>query len=199
MKLNNIKRPLFYIFFSLMVSALAAGCSPAMSQTLKKQRKIERAKRKIERILNKYPELRNTETVTVTLHDTIYEDKVITEIDTIIIDGTDTIVPIINIDQDSSKFIAIVDSDTFVVDIKTKYIHIKEPPKTYYIRDTITIKDTIVNTVTKIKEVHVVNTTKNFWFSLWLAIRGWIWWIFIILGIIVIIKLVLNKVINKLL
>jgi len=188
-----------HIFFFLIIIALALSSVNLEAQTTRHKKKLERAKRKIERIIQRYPELRNTNEVILIEHDTLYNDRIITEIDTITIIRTDTTLPLISISQDSTKFMAVIDTDTFVVDIKTKIITIKEPPKTYYIKDTITVRDTIINTVTKIKEVNIVDTTKDFWFNLWLSIKSWIWWIFIILGLYVILRLILNKIKNKLL
>ena len=188
-----------HIIFSLIFLALAASLNPTFGQTNHRKNKIERAKRKIERILTRFPELKTTTNTIVIKHDTVINFEIITEIDTVVIQEVDTILPLFNYNDDTTVFTAIMGLDTFQVNVITKELKVYQPSKTFYIRDTIRFSDTIINTVTVHKETTIVDKSKDFWFSVGKTLKGWIWWILIILGIVVILKLVLDKIKNKLL
>lgn len=183
-------------FLLLIVAALAAiiatSCLTKHERFLKRQ---ERAKQRIEDVVRKFPDLK-----TITITEIVTKDTVIQN-DTIIYN--DTLVTKQEIID--SAFYYKLDSVykvqegniealfEFAEDNKFKFKVIKKP-EYIYVHDTLYHRDTVVNTNTIIKEREVVNTTKNFWFDLWLGIKGWIWWILVILAIVIILRIIFKYI-----
>jgi hypothetical protein len=171
-----------------LVAITMQSCLTKAERFLKRQ---EKAKQRIEDILKKYPDLKTITVTEITTRDTviqndtfIYNDTLVTKQE--IVDSTfyyklDSVYKV-----QEGNIEALFE---FAENNKFKFKVIKKP-EYIYVHDTLYHRDTIVNTNTIIKEREVVNTTKNFWFNLWLAVKGWIWWILIIVAIIVILRLI---------
>jgi hypothetical protein len=67
----------------------------------------------------------------------------------------------------------VIYKDRFIVDVDT-FRH----------TDTIFI-NTVNNTTTK-----TLDTNQSFWWNLWFQVKGWIWWILIIVAILVILRMI---------
>ena len=174
------------IFSLLMVVTLVTITSSCMSQNVAHKRKVERAKKRIERIIYKFPELKTiTETKIITRDTQIHER---------IIEYRDTLYTTREV-LDSSFYFAL-DSTyriqqeniealfEFTKENKFNFKIIKQP-EAFYIHDTIRVTDTTFTNNTTITQSQLINTKPSFWFNLWLAIKGWIWWILVIVGLIV--------------
>lgn len=186
--INNMKHILSLII-GLAIAILLTSCV-GMRDTTKKK---EKAKKKIERIIAKYPELRKTKDTTIIKYDTLIQDKIVEYRDTIV---TDKIV----ID---SNFYYVMDSvyriqqgniEALFEFTKNKQFNFKiiKEPEIFYIHDTIHYKDTIVSKNVTVKQTDVINTTGSFWYNLWRTIKGWIWWILIVISILYVIRLILK-------
>lgn len=182
----------FFLLLMLAASAaiLSTSCLTKAERFLKKQ---ERAKQRIEDILKKYPDLKTVTVTEITTRDTviqndtfIYNDTLVTKqeiVDSAFYYKLDSVYKV-----QQGNIEALFE---FAEDNKFKFKIIKQP-EYIYVHDTLYHRDTIVNTNTIIKEREVVNTTKNFWFNLWLAVKGWIWWILVILAILLVGRLILK-------
>jgi hypothetical protein len=188
-----------HIIFTLIYLASATLIYSCKSQEELSKLRKERAKQKINKIIDRYPDLASYQIDTVIRYDTIINNKIITEVDTIILPAVLDTISILDTTKRIDTFYLNNKTDYVIINKDNKTVTVNLKPKTYYIHDTIRFSDTIVNTVEHIKIQKVVDTTKDFWFNLWLSIKSWIWWILIILGILLIVRLVLNKVKNKLL
>lgn len=182
-----------HIFFLLIIPALAVSMVSCLTQSEITKRKKERAKDKITKILNKYPDLTETNIDTIIKYDTIINNKVIFEIDTFTLPGSDTTIYL----KDSSS--SLIDTiyfpnkiDYVIINKLNKTIRLTQKPKIFYIHDTLFFRDTIINHTITIEKEKIINVTKDFWFNLWLAIKKWIWWILIIAGIILILTVIIK-------
>lgn len=180
-----------HLFLLLMVAAGAAMvCQSCLTQAERFLKKQEKAKRKIDRLVKKYPDLRTIKDTTIISYDTIinndtiiYNDTIITKqevMDSSFYFSWDSIY---RVQQGSIEALFQISKDK-----KIEYKIIKQP-EYIHVHDTLYHRDTIVNTNTVYKEREIINTTKNFWFSLWLSIKGWIWWVLVIIALLLILRM----------
>lgn len=181
-------------FFLIIFLASATLLSSCLTQYERNNNKLIRAKRKIEKILTKYPELKTTTDTVILRYDTIIENRIVEYRDTIVTE---------RVTMDSSFYYkldsvykvqqgSIEALFKFTKDNKFDFKVIKQP-EVYYIHDTIRFSDTIINNTTTVHTKEIINTKDNIWYSIYSTIKNWIW--LILLGIIVflIIKLIIKK------
>jgi hypothetical protein len=153
--------------YILTILFVLASCLTPLEKYNKRK---ERAKRKIESIVNTFPELKLVKDTIIIVKDTIVRDKQVVINDTIVT-NTITIDTVFNTLYKDTVFTF---SDKFniikgVIDIKQDAVkvNITKYPEVIYRTDTINIKDTLYREkiVTNVKEV--INTTTSF--SYWLT------------------------------
>jgi hypothetical protein len=170
-----------------MVVTLVTIATSCVSQNIAHKRKVERAKKRVERIINRYPELKTITETKIVTRDTQIHERVIEYRDTIyttreVLDSSFyfALDSTYRIQQENIEALF-----QFTKDNKFNFKIIKQP-EAFYIHDTIRVVDTTFTNNTTITQQQLINTKPSFWFNLWLAIKGWIWWVLIIIAILLI-------------
>jgi len=178
------------VLLFLIIVLIGQGC---MTQAELAQKKLSRAKNKLAKLLVENPGLVDVNDTTYTKYDTITLIRETIEYDTIYIAGgisIDTIVrftpydSIVVLEDNISKVVlkdmgggqvrgTVIYKDRFIVDVDT-FRH----------TDTIFV-NTVNNTTTKTLDTH-----QSFWWNLWFQVKGWIWWILVIIAILVILRMI---------
>lgn len=177
-----------YVLLSFILILIGQGCQTPAELA---QKKLSRAKTKMAKLITENPTLLSSTDTVMVKYDTISIERKTVQYDTIYIKGgisIDTIVrftpydSIVVLEDDKSK-VVLVDmgggqvrgtvtyKDRFITEIDT-----------FYHSDTV-----FVNTVEK-TTTNNINTTQSFWWNLWFQVKGWIWWILIIIAILVILR-----------
>jgi hypothetical protein len=158
-----------------MVVTLVTITTSCMSQNVAHKRKVERAKKRIEKIINRYPELKTITETKIVTRDTQIHERVIEYRDTIyttreVIDSSFyfALDSTYRIQQENIEALF-----QFTKDNKFNFKIIKQP-EAFYIHDTIRVVDTTFNNNTVITQKQMINTKPNFWFNLWIQFKNWI-------------------------
>lgn len=177
-----------YVLLSFILILIGQGCQTPAELA---QKKLSRAKTKMAKLILENPSLLSSTDTTLIKYDTITVDRKTVQYDTIYIKGGISIDSIfmfnpidstVTWEDDISKIIVkdmgggqvrgiTIYKDRFITEIDT-----------FYHSDTI-----FVNTVNK-TTTNNINTTQSFWWNLWFQVKGWIWWILIIVAILVILR-----------
>ncbi len=150
--------------------------------------KVRKAKNKIERLVQKYPELKSSSDTTSIVRDTIVESKVVINTDSVYINGGTIVDTVIQFNVDSTFYAKFEDISVRLEEIGGGQVraNISRTPHYIYYTDTIQYTDTVfVNTINTVK-TDIISTEKSFWWSLWDQVSGWIWWVLIIVAILLI-------------
>ena len=160
-------------------------------------RKLMNAKNKIDRLVLKFPELKVTKDTTYYLSDTTIINRTKYINDSVFIAGGTTIDTILQLGSIDSVF------TIFAKNIELKLLKLANNnikatvsvvPHYIYEVDTLYSKDTIFRDKIIIKNTEIINTEKSFWWSLWFTLKGWLWYILIILGIIILVMIILRVI-----
>lgn len=178
------------VLLFLLIVLIGQSC---MTPAELAQKKLSKAKTKLAKLLVENPGLINESDTTYVKYDTIIVMKESIQYDTIYISGgisIDTVIrftpydSIVVLEDSISKVVlkdmgggqvrgTVIYKDRFIIDVDT-FRHI----------DTIFI-NTINNTTIK-----TLDTRQSFWWNLWFQVKGWIWWILIIIAILVILRII---------
>lgn len=178
----------------LLIVLLLSSC--VSTQELN-QRKLERAKRKMDRLIMNNPSLMNESSSITIKHDTLINNRVIHVKDSIYIPGSvrlDTLV------QFKSNDSIIISHNNLLVELlrlgadksgKDQFkVNIKEVPRYIYEIDTLLLRDTVFMIETNKEQKIILDTKPSFLWSLWFQIKGWLWFILIIVAILVILRII---------
>jgi hypothetical protein len=177
----------------LIVLAITICMSSCESPRELHQRKIIKAKHRIDKIVSRYPELRSLSDTTYTHTDTVvYTNKHYIN-DSVFIKGGTRIDTVVQINDMDSIFTVLNDNIRLRLDKMTGgQVRASVSVITNYIyeTDTLLTRDTIYRERITTENNTIINTKKSFWWSLWFQVKGWLWFVLIIVAILVILRLV---------
>lgn len=161
------------------------------------QRKTERAKAKLDRILREFPELLDTKDTTLVKYDTITMSKEIIRFDTVYREGgisIDTIVEISNFDSVFTVYSK--EMEIRIEKLGGELVRARGIIKPYFITeiDTFNITDTVFINTIQTNTIQTLDNQPSFWWNLWWSIKGWIWWILIVIAILIILRVIFKFV-----
>jgi hypothetical protein len=178
----------------LLIALLLSSCTSSQEIS---QRKLERAKRKMDKLILNNPSLIKESSSTTIKYDTVINNRVIHVKDSIYIPGS---VKIDTLVQFKSNDSIIISHNNLLVELlrlgadksgRDQFkVNVKETPRYIYRIDTLTVRDTVFMTETnKIKTI-TIDTKPSFLWSLWFQVKGWLWFILIIVAILVILRII---------
>ena len=192
---NQLKKDLWRGLITLLIALITILfllCSCETTGELY-QRKLNRAKKKIDRLTLKFPELKTVSDTTYIISDTTIVNNTHYINDSIFIQGgqrIDTIVQVTNMDS----LITILNDN---IELRLEEIgggHVRAAvsvvPHYIYETDTLHTVDTIYREKIVKETTNVVNTEKSFWWSLWFQVKGWLWVILIVAAILLILRVI---------
>jgi len=177
-----------------ILSLIVFTLSSCQSYLTVHKNKVERAKRKINKIVLQYPELKTLSDSTVVTRDTVIENKTYVHYDTIttkkeVFDSTLYFKMDSTYNLQQGNIEAVLRFYRENNNNKLEYKIIKIPEYIAY-RDTIYLQDTTVNTNTTTSKTEVIDTKPDFWWNLWSQVKGWLWVILVAIIVIVLIRIV---------
>lgn len=173
---------------SLIFVVLLALCASCTSAGKLHRKKVGKAKDKITKLVQKYPELKSSVDTTYLVRDTITKEKVVIHKDSIFIKGDVVVDTVINLNVDSIFSAKFDDIRVELQEIGGGQVRANIIREDHYIHytDTIKLTDTIYREQIKVVQTDIISTEKSFWWSLWDQVNGWIWWVLIIVAILLI-------------
>jgi hypothetical protein len=178
------------VLFNLLILLLLTGC--ATTQEIQ-NRKLENAKVRLNKIIKMYPELLVGETRVSSTTDTVIKNRVEFLRDSVYIKGgtrIDTVLQINQLDSLFSVFDDMIELKLLNNGFGQVRAQVKVVPHYIYETDTLKMTDTVfrekINTVT----TNTINTKPNIFWSFWFFIKGWLWFILVVIAIIFIIRIV---------
>jgi len=184
--------------WGLILSLILVFQSCNTTQELR-AKKVMKAQDKINSILLKYPELKTNKDTTINISDTTIVNRTKYIKDSIFIQGgtkIDTIVTWNNYDSIFTAYSKNIELKLAKLSNGSTNAQVKVIP--HYIReiDTIRTVDTIIKERIITNQITEINTDKSFWWSLWFNIKGWLWYILIIITIVILV-LIIFKVLKS--
>lgn len=161
------------------------------------QRKLNKAKTKIDKLVNKYPELKSLSDTTYTHHDTIVNTNTHYINDSIFIKGGTRIDTVVQVNDMDSIFNVLSDNIQLRLDKMTGgqvRATVTQIPYYIYETDTVHTVDTVIREKIVKETTNIINTEKSFWWSLWFQVKGWLWLILVVVAVILILRLVFKFV-----
>ena len=193
MSSHYYKRELNIIIGLLFTIILILSISSCQTPAELAQRKLNRDKVRIARIIAKNPSLKSVSNTTYTQHDTTVINKTHYQNDSFYVSGgirVDTLVQLT--DADSIFNVKINDWELKLAKMWGGQVRATVVERPHYIHeiDTVHTSDTIfvINTVND--SVTVVDTKQSFWWNLWFQVKGWLWVILIVAAILVILRVI---------
>lgn len=185
----------WFILIIVLLNSMACTTTQELEQ-----RRLNKAKIKIKRLITKYPQLVSVADTSYTTKDTVVKLNTIYVRDSVYLVGTNRI--------DTIFSIAELDSIYKVLSIMSKEFDFKlqnvgsgqvratyiEKPRYIYETDTIRYTDTVFREKIITEKTTTIDTKQSFWWSLWFQIKGWIWFILITLIILVILRVIFKYV-----
>lgn len=182
---------LSWVALLTILALLMQGCqSPAELH----HRKMEKAKTRIGKILVKFPEIKSSFDTTYVKLDTLTTLREIVRTDTVFIQGSaivDTVIQFTLLDT-LFKF----SKDNVNVEISQEIgggpvrAVVNVVPHYIIKVDTFNYRDTVFINTFNTHSVTILDTKHSFWWSLWFQVKGWLWFILVILAILVILRIV---------
>lgn len=161
-------------FLIVLVTILLTTSCKTFEQ--KQFRKLNKAKRQVNKLLKQYPEILDSkkDTVTIVKLDTVVNQRSIVRNDTVVIESisSDTIIrnatgKYLLENEKASAFLNVTE-EAIVLNITTK-------PITYVRVDTIYSYDTTVINTREVVIEQYVDTKPNIWLSFWYGLQKYLW------------------------
>ena len=173
---------------SLIFVILLALCASCTRAGKIHRNKVGKAKNRIAKLVQKYPELKSSVDTTYVVRDTITKDRIIVNVDSIYIEGKTIIDTVLTLNVDSIFSAKFDDIRVELYEMGGGQVRANIIREDHYIHytDTIKLTDTIYREQIKVVQTDIISTEKSFWWSLWDSVSGWIWWVLIIVAILLI-------------
>lgn len=187
-KLEKTFKLVLYLYLILVFTSCGT------TQELR-QKKIMRAQDKINKILLKYPEIKTNKDTTSVTSDTTIISRTKYIKDSIFIQGgtkIDTVITWNNYDSIFTAYSKNIELKLAKLSNGSTSAQVKVIP--HYIReiDTIRTVDTIIKEKIVTSQITEINTDKSFWWSLWFNIKGWLWYVLVIITIVILVLIMLR-------
>tara|TARA_R100000951_G_scaffold116715_2_gene130051 strand:+ start:583 stop:1143 length:561 start_codon:yes stop_codon:yes gene_type:complete len=177
---------------SLVFVILLALCTSCTNASKLHRKKVNKAKDRIAKLVQKYPELKSSNDTTYFIIDTITKEKIVIHKDSIFIKGDIIVDTVISLNVDSIFSAKFDDIKVELYEMGGGQVRANIIREDHYIHytDTIKLTDTIYKEQIKTVQTDIISTEKSFWWSLWDQVSGWIWWVLIIVAILLILATV---------
>lgn len=169
--------------------------SSCATQQELRAKKVIRAQKKIKSLVTKFPELKSTKDTTYHITDTTIVTNTKYINDSIFIQGgitVDTVLQIADMDSIFTAYSKDIELQLTRLENGQTRATVSVVPHYIYETDTLHTVDTVFRERLITQNTEIVDVKESFWWNLWFTVKGWLWYILIILGIIVIIVIVLR-------